>query len=493
MLQLNDLTVDVLAGYLGSAQSRDLQMLRLDSTGITGRQMAKLFWAMGPSREVTVHANASRLDEGIDELCDVLADGYGPWSLFMQMVEFNQESNYIKLWRALTVNTSIECLSLAGSSIPDEASSAACQTVADFFAKNDTVRFLDISGYNAKLDEGRLGKRFSSSLIGMRRNTRIEHLRVRNQMLNVNIGDLAEAMSGNTTLHTLDCEDNGFNLSNFRHLIKHLDDNTTICNFSAFTPSELQRVVRKPSAFTPGTTAAPPTRRASIVSRFRQERPQSSGDKALVQHLKDEWDAALEDLRLIMERNNQKRRLLIDESTMASPEYSEDEPVTTATTSLDEGVRDGGEECVFSKAFGGLAAPQRQPRHGKSIADLQGMVGRLDTRNVSSIRRSSSTASSSDAAAVSPTSASGSISPARTPPDDVPDSPKRTLSLRNPDSGSGSSFDYSVDGHYTYAYGDGPHGGPSPADVGLQMKAFRRTWGDSVSRIDEEDDATCAA
>ncbi|KAF4124125.1 Leucine rich repeat protein [Geosmithia morbida] len=518
---LNEATVDVLAGYLETPQSQDLQMLRVDSCGLTGRQMAKLFRAMGRTREMTVHANASRLDEGIDELCQVLAAGYGPWSLFIQMVEFSHESSYVKLWEALTFNTSIECLSLAGSSIPDEASTAACKTVANFFAKNDTVRFLDISGYNAKLDEGRLGKNFSSALSGMRHNSRIEHLRVRSQMLNVNIGDLAEAISANKTLHTLDCEDNGFNLSNFRHLIKHLGDNTTICHFSAFTPAELERSVRK-SAYTPGTMAAPPTRRASIVSRFRQERPQSSSDKALVQHLKDEWDAAVEHLRLILERNQR----LVDEPAVDMPPTLP--PPEHAAPLGAEQILDAGEDAIFSQSFGGLAFRQLEARQAKnpaaivntggeagsfvgplparkpstagsvtSISELQALVGRLDLR----IRRSSSTASS-DVAAISPTS---SISPTRTPPGDTTthkeegeeedDSPKsRTLSLRNPD---GGSFDYSADGNYTFSNNasDGPLPpvGTVAGDLGIQMKAFRRTWGDSVSRIDEEDDATCAA
>jgi hypothetical protein len=224
----------------------------------------------------------------------------------MQMLEFNYEASYVKLWKALTVNKTIECLSLAGSTTPEAASSSACQTVSEFFSNNDTVRYLDISGYDAKLDEGRLGREFSKALGGMKSNKRIEHLRVRTQMLNINIGDLAEAISSNNTLHTLDCEDNDFTISNLRHLIRHLTNNFTIRHFSAFSQQELSRSVRK-SVTTAGSST--PTRRNSVIARFKHDRSHHGShgnDQALVQHLKDEWDAAIAELNLILARNQRQ-------------------------------------------------------------------------------------------------------------------------------------------------------------------------------------------
>ncbi|KYK57827.1 leucine rich repeat protein [Drechmeria coniospora] len=348
-ITLNDATVDDLAAYLAMGNSRDLQVVRLDSCGLNGRHIARLFRAMGQARRLTMHLNGNGVDEGIDDLCEAISCSYGPWGLFLQMVEFASEANYVKLWRALTANMAIQCLSLAGTSTPDAASSTACQAVSGFFEKNDTVRFLDISGYDSKLDEGRLGREFSNALGGIRHNTRIEHLRVRSQMLNINVGDLAEAISGNTTLHTLDCEANDFNLSNFRHIIKHLETNTTIRSFSAFSDAELSDTIRKSVR---STGRASPTRRSSVISRFRTDRTQNAPAPSLVHKLKGEWDAAAADLELVLERNQQLFVQLEEET-------SKDESLVRMRR------RDSDVETVFSTAFGGLAHRDLERRTGK--------------------------------------------------------------------------------------------------------------------------------
>ena len=448
-----------------------MHVLRLNKCGLTSRQIALLFRAMGQGRKITFHLNGNRLDEGIEDLCGAIACGYGPWSLFVQMVEFNHEASYIKLWKALTVNKTIECLSLAGSSTPDSVSSKACEAVSDFFCHNDAVRFLDISGYDAKLDEGRLGKEFSRSLGGIRSNTRIEHLRVRSQMLNFNIGDLAEAISCNKTLHTLDCEDNDFNLSNFRHLVKYIGKNMNIRHFSAFSAQELNRSVRK-SIPSINSGSATPSRRVSVMSRFRPEKPQIGGDKALVQQLKGEWDDAIAELELVLERNRQ---------TYEESKYNADDDDSGSSINN----RDG--EETFSASFGGLAFTEYESRRTKhsstsgtpthrmsasgSTASLQDLHN-LPTRFAGMVVRSNSTVSSE---AMSPTSGSGSGSPNQTPSEGS--SPRDGMFPSIPEAAIG----YSGESHYVYTDN-------SFADSGLQMKPFRRPWADSVSRIEEEDD-----
>lgn len=278
--------------------SQGLQVMRLNNCGLTGSQVAQLFFSMGKARHMTVHINANRLDDGIGSLCDALASGYGPWSLFMQMIEFSYEESFVKLMRALTINKTIECLSLAGCATPDAVSSVACQAASDLFAKNETIRFLDISGYDSKLDEGRLGREFSRSLSGMKYNKRIEHLRVRSQMLNINIGDLAEAISGNQTLHTLDCEGNDFNLSNFWHLVKRIEGNTTIRHFSAFSESELSRTIQKSADVDVPVVA--PRRSSGIFNKLKHEKAPVIVEKPLVQRLSDEWDAAINALNQVL-------------------------------------------------------------------------------------------------------------------------------------------------------------------------------------------------
>ncbi|UKZ80717.1 hypothetical protein TrVFT333_008480 [Trichoderma virens FT-333] len=349
---LNATTVISLARYMESPMSQDLQVIRLNNCGLTGSQVAQLFFSMGKARHMTVHLNANRLDDGIESLCDAIASGYGPWSLFMQMIEFSYEISFVKLMRALTINKTIECLSLAGCATPDAVSSVACQAASELFAKNETIRFLDISGYDSKLDEGRLGREFSKSLSGMKHNKRIEHLRVRSQMLNINIGDLAEAISGNQTLHTLDCEGNDFNLSNFWHLVKRIEGNTTIRHFSAFSDAELARTIQKSAEVDVPVVAA--RRSSGLFNKLKPEKAPVNVEKPLLQRLGDEWDAAIAALNAVLERNqktyNEKHGI---GKTVVDPALE--------TCEIEEGT--------FSVDFGGLASKEfeSQMARGSSL------------------------------------------------------------------------------------------------------------------------------
>lgn len=469
ILQLNDITVDVLAGYFSTVKSQNLRTVRMNNCGLTGRQVARLFREMGQARQMIIHINSNRLDEGIDDLCGAIACGYGPCSLFIQMLEFASEVNYIKLLRALTVNKSIQCLSLAGSATPDPASDVACQAVAEFFAKNNTVRFLDISGYDAKLDEGRLGRGFSKALGGLRLNTRIEHLRIRSQMLNINIGDLAEAITANKTLHTLDCEGNDFNLSNFRHLIKHLDDNLSIRYFSAFSDDELSRTVQK--TVDNAVSAAAPNRRSSVMARFRHEKPQEIFGSPLAQQLKDEWDGAVEKVQRILTRN----RTLFQSDQAAKRETSPHTPIASDL------------EMAFCNVFGGLALKSHDCQRTRGFSMSQIRPGRSSTVSSTSGtgrpqgREMRSYSLVSSEGGISPTDAPSTGSAVPSPPE--LESPiDRDYSLGNnqsPDTIQDELRDY----NYSFMNGQ-------DEDLELELKLYRRHWSDDAGCIEEEDALT---
>ncbi|KAL7946194.1 hypothetical protein V8C42DRAFT_352529 [Trichoderma barbatum] len=340
---LNDTTVISLARYMESPMSQELQVIRLNNCGLTGSQVAQLFFSMGKARHMTVHINANRLDDGIESL------------LFMQMIEFSYEISFVKLMRALTINKTIECLSLAGCATPDAVSSVACQAASELFAKNETIRFLDISGYDSKLDEGRLGREFSKSLSGMKFNKRIEHLRVRSQMLNINIGDLAEAISGNQTLHTLDCEGNDFNLSNFWHLVKRIEANTTIRHFSAFSDAELTRTIQKSAEVDVPVVSS--RRSSGLFNKLKHDKAPVNLEKPLVQRLSDEWDTAIAALNHVLQRNqkayNEKHGI---GKTVADPALE--------TCEIEEGT--------FSVDFGGLASKEFESHNAASSSLRRG-------------------------------------------------------------------------------------------------------------------------
>ncbi|KAG6259721.1 hypothetical protein E4U24_000036 [Claviceps purpurea] len=469
-MMLNSATVLALSHYLAADKSQYLQNMRLNHSGLTGAQIAQLFYAMGQARPIEVHLNGCRMDEGIDELCAAIAEGYGPWCLFAQMTEFAREANYIKLLRALTVNQSIECLSLAGTSTPDAASSTACQAIADFFSHNCTVRFLDISGFDSKLDEGRLGQGFSKALSGLRTNDSIEHLRVRSQMLDLNTEDLAEAISSNTTLLTLDCEGNDFDLSNYKHVVSSIEQNLTIQYFSAFSAGEVDRAISK--SVKTSAIGASPVRKPSIISRLRPEKIKSGHGKPLVQQLKDEWEAIDQDLARYLQRNQS----LLDQDS--ATEQSDGSSQEWRMGSL--------ADVNFAMVFGGLPLLSLENQRARGLrhsqdsqqAPFQDAAFRRHSRQSSRGSRDLALrplSSISSEAAISPTTDETSYGSGGLPTPPEVDSPTETqFDLATPMFDEFRELNYTCSDNYE-------------VDDGLQMKRHRRYMGDPTSRIDEED------
>ncbi|KAG6017543.1 hypothetical protein E4U43_000932 [Claviceps pusilla] len=470
-MMLNAATVHVLSSYLATDKSQYLQILRLNNSGLTGAQIAQMFHAMGQARPIEVHINGCHLDEGIDELCAAIADGYGPWCLFAQMTEFAREANYIKLLRALTVNQSIECLNLAGTSTPDAASSTACQAIADFFVNNRTVRFLDISGFDSKLDEGRLGREFSKALSGLGTNESIEHLRVRSQMLNVNTEDLAEAISNNRTLLTVDCEGNDFDLSNFKHVLSSLEQNLTIQYFSAFSAGEVDKAISK--SVKTACIAASPSRKSSIMSRLRQGKTTNGDCKPLVRQLKDEWESASQDLARLLQRN---QSLLDQESGAEQSDGSSQEWRFSNPADVN-----------FATVFGGLPLRSLEIQRAKGLRHSQDShQGSL--QDIASRRHSRQSSCGSRDLALRPMSIISSEVTTSPTTDDasngsggLPFTPPEVDTPTEQDFGLGTPmFDEHSDLNYTCTEN-------YEVDDGLQMKRYRRYMGDPTSRIDEED------
>ncbi|KAM0204621.1 hypothetical protein ACHAPI_000388 [Fusarium lateritium] len=471
-IALNGPTVDILTGYLASQSSEGLRVLRLSKCGLTGAQIAQMFYAMGQARQITLYINGNRLDEGIDDLCAVIGECFGPWGLFVQMVEFALESNYIKLLKALTINQTIECLSLAGTATPDAASESACRAISDLFSQNQTIRFLDLSGFDAKLDEGHLGRGFSKALSGLRFNTRLEHLRVRSQMLNVNIGDLAEAISANKTLHSLDCEGNDFNLSNFRHLVRHLKDSTTIRYFSPFSDRDLAQTIQK--SVDGAVATASSTRRQSMISKLRHEKvPQSISDP-LTQQLREGWEDAVRIQQEVLERN----QLLYQEGEDGRYDPGQDGYL----------LCDGEED--FSKAFGGLALRASEAKRAMnrrasnpylnnrrasmiSLGPARLVSAEPGARVSRSWSRSYSIVSSEGGISAAESPSTGSAVP--TPPE--PESPvDKEYHINHQQDGHDDVLDYE------YSFAD-----PHDTDFGLELRAHRRFWSDEAGCIEEEE------
>ncbi|KAK1756075.1 RNI-like protein [Echria macrotheca] len=223
------------ANYPGDGGVCRLRRLVLDHCGITGGQVAELCRSIGYDSGMLLSVSGNLLEDGIDYLADAISGDLAPAGLLMEQVEFKDEDNYVRLIRALARNRSISLLSLAGTAptpFPDAISQPCSDdviaTLEDFFAHNQTVQFLDLSGFSCKLEDGQLAKGFARSLAGLTKNTGMTHLRIRSQNLHDDVGVLGQMLKENRTLRVLDCQENQFNLSSVKFLVSSVKANDTL-------------------------------------------------------------------------------------------------------------------------------------------------------------------------------------------------------------------------------------------------------------------------
>lgn len=251
VFQVNDATLNVLEYYLDESShtsASSLRRLALNNCGINGREAARLFRSLANHPEAHLHLNGNPLEDGIDDLCRAVAKTPGPAGLHIDMVEFRHEANFIALIKSLSVNTNIGFLSMAGTaptpSSDGPCGSEVCQALEDFFRDNKSVRYLDLSGYSGKLDEGQLAKGFARSLRGLTSNTTLTHLRIRNQNLHDDVGTLGVVIRQNHTLRMIDCQENNWNLTSIQFLSKSLKLSSSIVEFP-FPTAEYERALRR--------------------------------------------------------------------------------------------------------------------------------------------------------------------------------------------------------------------------------------------------------
>ncbi|CAK7226026.1 hypothetical protein SBRCBS47491_006086 [Sporothrix bragantina] len=253
--KLNESSINALETFLQTLSARQASMqnggygyslrrLVLNNCGLSGHQAGRIFNAMAGLYDVHLHLSSNPLEDGIEDFVTALGHNWGGrFGLHLNMVEFQDEANYIQLMGALTANPFIDYLSLVGTApIPvndDTCGDNTIEAIERFFEENQSVRYLDISGYCGKLDDGQLGKGFGRALRGLANNKTLTHLRVRNQRLQDSTGTLGTAVQANKALLYLDCGDNGFNATSLRYIAKSLETNSTLLVYP-FSPEELE-------------------------------------------------------------------------------------------------------------------------------------------------------------------------------------------------------------------------------------------------------------
>lgn len=301
---MNDATIIDLETYLlhgsmepllGTSSTWTLRRLALNNCGITGKQAAKLFNAIGEDRDLDLSLNGNPLEEGVDYLANSIRHNRGPRELRMDMVEFIDEANYCILIKALTATRHLTLLSLVGTGPTPPAGEAlqseTCEALEKFFAYNDSIRHLDYSGYKGKLDEGQMAPGFGHSLRGLAENDTLTHLWVRNQNLHDDIGTLGTVLRKNKTLQLLDCQNNGFNMTTLQFLTESVKENYTLthCTFSTEEREKIWTGIRN-------KIRGPQTGADS-------KRPGDSMMIAREALLKEHYEALLAELEHYLERN----------------------------------------------------------------------------------------------------------------------------------------------------------------------------------------------
>ncbi|KAK3295555.1 uncharacterized protein B0H64DRAFT_441942 [Chaetomium fimeti] len=246
---------------LDQGQPLRFHKLVLNHCRITGTQAARLFHAIGENRGLHLCLNGNPIEDGIADLATAIAAHKGPAALYLEMIEFKHEANYLTLLSALTTTQHLTLLSLAGTAPSPEAPGPCTPqlttTLHNLLARNTSLLCLDLSGFSGKLDDGQLPHGAGRALAGLAANRTLTHLRVRNQNLHDDAGVLGRALAANTTLRSLDCRGNGLNLTSLRFLVDSLAVNTSVTDFPcpADERAAVWRTVLRGLQRTPSTAA----------------------------------------------------------------------------------------------------------------------------------------------------------------------------------------------------------------------------------------------
>ena len=230
---LNEQTVDSISAYLACRKSEILRELSLNQCGLSGRDLAVFLRSMtrtqGEARNMKVSANENRLKQGFANLCKAIGQNYGPSSLTIRMLDFEKELHFRDLIHAMTMNTTLRSLDMAGASLPYDANNETCEALRIMFASNRTLQELDISGEHAHLDATRFGIGLNIALRGLQNNQSLRLLRIEHQNLGLQgANTLAEVIEVNSTLLEIHCDHNDINLQSFTVLVNALGKNTTL-------------------------------------------------------------------------------------------------------------------------------------------------------------------------------------------------------------------------------------------------------------------------
>jgi len=323
---INSATVESIGIYLASTQSKLLRELRLDSTRISGRDIATLLSCMttepGKGREIHLDVSRNRFETGFHELVSAVRRGYAPAYLTIRYMEFEEESYFRRLIDAFAGNTTITHLDISRPSLPGSASEETIDSLEALLSRNIVLESLDISGEDAKLEAIHLGPGLNRALVGLKQNNSLRTLCVHFQRLGHRGADtIADIIRHNTSLQQLYCDNNEIPLSGFTNIVNALEENTTLLVLPTMDESREEGIKQtiKEATEVQGVGSPQPEQQSSsmrtrIVSRVVSPKPRRPSNalpitltqqdiQAAVGLLHHGWDFQVSRLQQYLERN----------------------------------------------------------------------------------------------------------------------------------------------------------------------------------------------
>lgn len=214
-------------------ESCNLRRLALVNCGLSGDMVTGLFCRLGAGRNMHLLLNENPLESGSTDWIDLIHGSEAPKKIHMDMIHFHHESNFNRLLRALAHNKTIEFLSMVGTGPPNRASSKTSELLSRFFESNNTLQYLDLSGYSGKLEDSHMGWELTGAMGGLKWNNTLRQLRVRNHDLGTaeDVSELCRVLALNKGLAMFDCQHNSFNHHQFAQFVYALSSNQQIISF----------------------------------------------------------------------------------------------------------------------------------------------------------------------------------------------------------------------------------------------------------------------
>ncbi|KAM5473094.1 hypothetical protein MauCBS54593_002808 [Microsporum audouinii] len=253
---VNEQTVESIAMYLASPESKKLREIRLNQCGITGGDVATLLYFMVDEdlkpRDIHLHVNDNRLAIDCDVLFASISQNRTSTHLTMRNIEFQRDEDFRYLVEALIQNTTLRYLDISRLSLPHDAGVETSKALQRMFELNSTIQELDISSEQAHLDVSRFGIGLNLALTGLKKNHTLKVLRIEHQKLGVQgANTLASVIEENDSLVEIYCENNEINLQAFTIIVNALQKNETLLHIPSMASDckrSLARVQREMEA-----------------------------------------------------------------------------------------------------------------------------------------------------------------------------------------------------------------------------------------------------